>query len=155
MAFICDFSAENLSRAEVAKYIAFVSSYWKFYREHLVMKNYKVACVGDFLINKCFEFWHQFMCYSNNLSGKNFFACLLSFLHSLLVFTVLDVILPTSINMRSREKVTFSSYLQSLLLKMYLVYLWVSLLPLLIKLTFSNSWLLDLFHQVLFLRKFD
>ena len=36
----------------------------------------KLTCVGDFLVYEFFEFWHQFMCYSDNLTGEHFFACL-------------------------------------------------------------------------------
>ena len=61
------------------------------------MKNYKVDMVGEFLVNEFFDFWHQFMCYSNNLTSENFFACL-----DLLV--AYYVILSISINMRNRRK---------------------------------------------------
>ena len=40
--FFCDFSPENLSRTSCKIYRFSVLLNWKFYREYLLMKNYKV-----------------------------------------------------------------------------------------------------------------
>ena len=74
LAFFCDSSAENLSRTEVAKYIAPCDHIESFTENTFLWRITKLTCVGDFLVKKCFEFWHQFMCYSNNLTGESFFA---------------------------------------------------------------------------------
>ena len=72
LVFFRDFSVELLSRREVAKHIPFVSSNWKFYREHFLMKNCKVEIRCWVPSQRIFEFWDQFMCYSNNLISGSF-----------------------------------------------------------------------------------
>ena len=61
------------------------------------MKNYKVDMLFEFLVNKFFEFWHLFMCYSVNLTEESFFACPVFLL-------AWYVILSTSINMTNKRK---------------------------------------------------
>ena len=135
LALFCDFSADNLSRTEVAKYITFVSSYWKIHREHFLIKNYfliKFTCVGDFLVNEFFEFWHQFMCYSNNLTGETFIACLVFFAWFISIYSIKCQFVNIDKNEKWKEVIFITSPATSL----ENVF---NLIPLLITTTLSNS----------------
>ena len=87
LAFLCDFSTENLSRTEATN-ISFSCYRIKSLTENTFLwRVTKLTCIGYLLVDKFFGFWHQFMCYSNNLTVESFFACL--FLRRCMVYQYL------------------------------------------------------------------
>ena len=73
---ILAFFGENLSRTEVAKYLAFVSSNGKFYWKHFLMKSYIINLRWWVPVNEFFEFWLQLMCYSLKYSNRGKLFCM-------------------------------------------------------------------------------
>ena len=76
LVFFWDLSAENLSRTDVAKYLTFLSSNWKFCRKHFLMKNYVVDM--RWWVPSQIIYWvlAPVLLLLKILAGESFFACL-------------------------------------------------------------------------------